>query len=190
MKIYLVRHGESTGDIEDRYGGDYDDHLTQRGRAQAEVLAKALADKGIETLFVSPRHRARETGEIVGRLLDLKPVFLDDLRERNAYGVVTGMVKSEARQQFPEVTTELSDPTATVAGAEPYPEFVNRVQTVLQQVVTGQEKVIAILTHGGVIKGFYRSVLKMGELAHLGDCAIVELGYKHGQWSVLKLPKN
>lgn len=34
MKIYLVRHGETTGDVEDRYGGWYDDHLTDRGKEQ------------------------------------------------------------------------------------------------------------------------------------------------------------
>ena len=31
MKIYLIRHGETTSDIEDRFGGDYDDHLTSHG---------------------------------------------------------------------------------------------------------------------------------------------------------------
>ena len=31
MLIYLARHGETTGDVEDRYGGDYDDHLTEKG---------------------------------------------------------------------------------------------------------------------------------------------------------------
>ena len=39
MKIFLIRHGETTGDIENRYGGSYDDHLTQRGRAQLEETA-------------------------------------------------------------------------------------------------------------------------------------------------------
>ena len=36
MKIYLIRHGETTGDIEDRYGGDYDDHLSKNGKQQVE----------------------------------------------------------------------------------------------------------------------------------------------------------
>lgn len=31
MKIYLIRHGESTSDIKLRYDGDYDDHLTSKG---------------------------------------------------------------------------------------------------------------------------------------------------------------
>jgi broad specificity phosphatase PhoE len=35
MIIYLIRHGESTSDIDNLYGGDYDDHLTENGKAQA-----------------------------------------------------------------------------------------------------------------------------------------------------------
>ena len=54
MKIFLIRHGESTGDIEDRYGGDYDDSLTEKGFVQAGNLAEQLANEGIELLMHSP----------------------------------------------------------------------------------------------------------------------------------------
>ena len=40
MKIYLIRHGETTGDVEDRYGGDYDDCLSKTGEKQVKELAK------------------------------------------------------------------------------------------------------------------------------------------------------
>lgn len=35
MKIYLIRHGQTTGDVEDRYGGAYDDELTDKGKNEA-----------------------------------------------------------------------------------------------------------------------------------------------------------
>jgi len=71
MKIYLIRHGETTGDIDDRFGGDYDDHLTQRGKSQAQELAEKLKGKRIEIIFVSPRIRAKETAEEVRKILKL-----------------------------------------------------------------------------------------------------------------------
>ena len=43
MKIYLIRHGETTGDIENRYGGDFEDHLSEKGTKQSHELAKKLA---------------------------------------------------------------------------------------------------------------------------------------------------
>jgi broad specificity phosphatase PhoE len=55
MKIFLIRHGETTGDIEDRFGGDYDDHLTEKGRAQSQELAKGLPEADIRMMKYS-RH--------------------------------------------------------------------------------------------------------------------------------------
>ena len=39
MKIFIVRHGETTGDLEDRYGGDYEDHLTLHGKEESKEAA-------------------------------------------------------------------------------------------------------------------------------------------------------
>jgi broad specificity phosphatase PhoE len=190
MKIYLIRHGESTGDIEDRYGGDYDDHLTEHGQMQAQVLAASLMGKGIEQLYVSPRYRAQETGTIVGKALNLQPITIETLRERNAYGRVTGMQKSEARQQFSQIVAQLSDLTATVEGAEPYDQFVERVRQTINGLVAHDFAVIAVLTHGGFIRGFYRSILGKGELPSLGDCTVIELTYESGIWQILSLSEQ
>ena len=61
MRVFLLRHGQTTGDIEDRFGGTYEDHLTQAGKKQAEELGKKLKGEGIEKVFVSPRIRAIDT---------------------------------------------------------------------------------------------------------------------------------
>jgi broad specificity phosphatase PhoE len=47
MKIFLIRHGETTGDEEDRYGGSYDDYLTDLGKEQLEVTANNLPTSAI-----------------------------------------------------------------------------------------------------------------------------------------------
>lgn len=67
MKIFLIRHGETTGDVEDRYGGTYDDSLTTRGRQQLQETAELLKKSGIEVIFHSPLKRAKESAEIIQR---------------------------------------------------------------------------------------------------------------------------
>lgn len=42
MNIYLIRHGQTTGDIENRYGGSYDDELSSEGEIQAHKLEQFL----------------------------------------------------------------------------------------------------------------------------------------------------
>ena len=55
MRIYLIRHGQTTGDVEDRYGGDYDDHLTELGRNQSNDLGVKLQNLGIEIFLLAQR---------------------------------------------------------------------------------------------------------------------------------------
>ena len=115
MKIYLIRHGETTGDIENRYGGDYDDHLSATGKVQCEGLVQKLKNKNIEIIYHSPRIRAKETAEILNKSLKVNIEPVTDLRERNNYGVLTGLVKTEAKAKHPEEGT-LSRPGGNLRG--------------------------------------------------------------------------
>ena len=62
MLLYIIRHGDPIYET---------DSLTERGRAQAEALAKRLAASGIDRVFSSPMGRARQTAEPTCRLLRL-----------------------------------------------------------------------------------------------------------------------
>src|SRR4051812_43172505 len=109
MIIYLTRHGRTTGDDEDRYGGNYDDHLSETGKQQSAKLAGQLAAKNIENLLASPRFRAQETAAIIGQKLDLVVETLEAFAERNAYGILTGLTKTEARDKYPDLVESLND---------------------------------------------------------------------------------
>ncbi|MDD5437726.1 MAG: histidine phosphatase family protein [Patescibacteria group bacterium] len=183
MYIYLLRHGESTSDIEDRYGGDYDDHLTEKGLEESKQLAEKLVNKGIEIIYASPRIRALETADILRERLDCKHEVIQDLRERNSYGVLTGMVKAEAKEKYPDLVEAVKFYGNTIEGAEKYEEFTNRIKKVFEHLTSGPEQTIAIVTHGGPIRCFFREVLKLGEIETLGDCAIINLE-KDGDYKI------
>ncbi len=53
MKIYLIRHGQTTGDVENRYGGSYDDELSDKGEIQVHELADRIGNSGIQILLCS-----------------------------------------------------------------------------------------------------------------------------------------
>ncbi|MAF35511.1 hypothetical protein CL622_00115 [archaeon] len=177
MKIFLIRHGETTGDVEDRFGGDYDDHLTENGILQSRALAKKLQDKGIEIIFVSPRIRAKETAEIVRRGLNIPIEVIEDLRERNSYGVLTGLTKVEAKDKHPVDFEKISKDKVyhDVTDSESYDEIKQRAINVFNEILAKDYKTIAIISHGGVISTYVREVLAKGKNVHLGDCAILEV---------------
>jgi broad specificity phosphatase PhoE len=177
MKIYLIRHGETTGDIEGRYGGTYDDHLTKNGRTQAQELAKQLRNKGIEIMLVSPRIRARETAKEVQKVLNIPIEIVEDLKERNNYGVLSGLSKEEAKEKHPIDFEKLSKDFIyhTVSNSESYEECKIRVIKVLNEILLSDYKTIAIISHGGIISTYVREVLAKGKNIKLGDCAILEI---------------
>jgi len=185
MKVYLIRHGETTGDVENRYGGTYDDHLTERGQNSARDLAEKLADKNIEKLFSSPYFRAHETAEILGRKLNLTPETINDLRERNSYGILSGLTKTEAADKFPEEVLDVKDIHKTVPGAEDYSDFARRVENALNNLAETNGGTIAIVTHGGPIKMVFRGILNKGEM-ETEDCAFAVLGNNNGKgWQLI-----
>ena len=61
MKIILIRHGKTAGNLEGRYVGRTDEPLCEAGR---EALAGRKVPRA-EKLFVSPLLRCRETAEIL-----------------------------------------------------------------------------------------------------------------------------
>jgi broad specificity phosphatase PhoE len=174
MIIYIARHGQTTGDIEDRYGGDYDDHLTALGQKQAQQLAKLLKNKGIEKILTSPRIRAKETAEFIAEELAVGVSELNDFRERNRYGLLTGMVKSDATKKYPRQANQVKDIYATIDGAEPYIDFRKRIFQALKEITNLPSKKILIVSHGGPIKLIYKELLELG-MPEVEDCGYIVL---------------
>ena len=56
--LYLVRHGQSAGNAEGRFGGHGTTPLSELGRKQAQLTAKALAKERIQVIYSSDLHRA------------------------------------------------------------------------------------------------------------------------------------
>lgn len=185
MIIYLARHGQTTGDVENRYGGDYDDHLTDVGKQQSAKLAEQLADKQIERLYASPRIRAKETAAVIAERLGLVAKTFEDFRERNSYGILTGMTKEEALQKHTEQVEILKDVHAAVEGAEEYEPFQQRITHALDAVSHEQVDRLAVVTHGGPIRLIFRDILKLGEI-DVDDCASAVLEANEGSYTLLE----
>ncbi len=102
-EITLLRHGESVGNVEERFQGQSDYPLTDTGRAQARALAERwLADgRDFDLVLTSPLIRARETAEIIAGVLNV-PLEADPiLMERNT-GMISGLTREEAIASHPQ----------------------------------------------------------------------------------------
>jgi len=185
--IYFIRHGETTGDIENLYGGDYDDHLTEKGREEAVVLGEKLKEKNIQVIFTSPLMRAQETSEILNRNCNVRVKVDPKLKERNWYGELTGMNKDIAKEKFPDLVALLGDRRNTLPGGETYDDFMKRNSEVLQEICMDERYAeVAIVTHGGAMRVLFREILKKGEI-DFGNCSFAELEYDGEVLSIVKM---
>jgi probable phosphoglycerate mutase len=85
MRLLLLRHGQTHGNtigaLDTAYPGA---DLTELGISQAEAAAQALADRGIEGIYVSPLVRTGQTAAPLAAQLDLVPTELEGLKEIQA----------------------------------------------------------------------------------------------------------
>ena len=182
MKIYLIRHGQSIGDVEDRYGGAYDDELSDRGKAQSQELANKLSDSGIQIIFCSPLIRAQQTAKILKAKLGCDIKTVKDLRERNKNGILTGMTKSEAKDKYPKLVEELKDYRNQIQGAESQEDFAKRIKKTFVKIASASNySTIAIVTHGMPFWVIFGDILNNNRIINVADCAyavLIKEGHK------------
>jgi broad specificity phosphatase PhoE len=97
MVIYLVRHGQSIHNLEERIAGQHDSQLTALGIQDAISVAGAIARSDFDLIYCSDLFRARHTAETIRDCLKLNcPMKLTPLLRELDYGEFTEKPVSEA----------------------------------------------------------------------------------------------
>ena len=152
-RILLIRHGQSKGNAEHRFGGHTATPLSERGRRQAEATARALAHEKISAIYSSDLLRAVETAEPLARVANLSVEKTDAFRERSV-GVMEGLTFEEAAERHPEQYTALvrRDFEHVILGGESYRQLLDRASRVLDKAIeVNKGGRIAIFSHTGAI---------------------------------------
>ena len=154
MRLLLARHGESLWNAERRFQGATDIALSDRGRAQAEALARGLRGYRVRAAYVSPYRRAVETAELALRGTDVPLVVDEELRELSL-GEWEGCTVEEvrARDGDPYVAWLRTPHDCPPPGGEPLPVVSERVQAALARIAAAHSRGddVLVVAHGGVI---------------------------------------
>lgn len=156
--LYLVRHGQSLWNRDDRFTGWVDVPLTRPGRAEMVAAGRKLAGIRPDAIFTSALRRTRESARILGDAAGWKAPTTSawELNER-FYGLLQGLNKQDAAIRFSARQVDLWRRGYAVRppGGESLEDAGERVlpyvkREVLPRVSAGES--ILICSHGNTLR--------------------------------------
>jgi 2,3-bisphosphoglycerate-dependent phosphoglycerate mutase len=168
--LIMVRHGQSQWNLENRFTGWVDIHLTAEGEAEAKRAGELLRGYQFERAFTSALKRAQETLRIILETTGQTNVLIerDEALNERHYGDLQGLNKAETALKFGDEQVHLwrrsydvqppggESLKDTRARAWPYFE-----QHILPLVEAGQT--ILVVAHGNSLRGIVMALDNISE---------------------------
>lgn len=149
MLLYLLRHGETDWNVEQRIQGVSDTALNEVGVGQAEALGCALRGRPIACVYASPLMRARRTAEIVAQAVGAPLLEEAGIAELNQ-----GELEGEPFRRLPETHPDFMQmwrnhpARVRMPGGETLAELQERAWAVMERFLAAHEdEVIAAVSH-------------------------------------------
>jgi len=196
FSITLLRHGESVGNAEGYYQGQYDFPLTERGREQTRRLISRWLDEEtqFDQIIASPLQRARDTAEMIATALDVPVQFDPDWKERDN-GVLGGLKREIADQQYPK--PDFFTPFDNIGGTgEGDFELFLRAGRAIHSLLQMPPARYLVVSHGGTLNQALNIVMGISQHANgqgiqfrFGNTSVSTLQYDpaNHKWVILGL---
>jgi broad specificity phosphatase PhoE len=194
LKIYAIRHGETSWNKERKLQGQKGSDLDSEGVLLAEMTAKALREVNFDICYTSPLVRARHTAEIILSGRDV-PVIPEPRIEEIGFGIWEGLccdidhpdrmqVPKEAYIRFQEDPLHYIPPE----GGERIQDVLDRTGDFYQELIHNpdlQDKTILVSSHGCAVRAFLNNVYEnKNDFWHGGvpmNCAVSIIEVQNGE---------
>ncbi len=176
-RLYVVRHGETYWEPENRLKGQLDVSLSPRGREHAAALARYFRGLRVSAVYCATLTRARQTAEPISAAVGCAPLATPLLDERQ-WGLWQGLTAEEVRRERAagRVWHDHSAPLG-----EGWRPLARRVGWFMELVARGRAgEILIAVTHGGVIKDMVLPAIgvspanRTGAYADLGSVGLLE----------------
>jgi broad specificity phosphatase PhoE len=184
LRLLLVRHGETEGNVSRRLQGA-DDPLTERGLRQAEEIAAHLSGRDdVVALYASPYRRAFETARAIGQALGLEPEPRAALAELDV-GDAAGYRFEAWVEEFPGEAERFRTEGVDYSwpGGESGRDLAARTEGEIDRILRahgGGGGAVVVVSHGGALAWIIAHLLGEPEgewpygYARLDNCSITE----------------
>ncbi|HOJ10813.1 MAG TPA: histidine phosphatase family protein [Clostridiales bacterium] len=153
-RLILVRHAEAEGNINRVFHGWTDSEITEKGHAQAKLIAQYLRDTDIDVLYSSSLKRTLQTAEYIAKAKGLPIIRTDKLKEINGGNwedVAWDILPKKWPQEY--YSWENEPHAHKMPGGESMKEFQRRLIEELKYIISSNKgNNICIVTHGTAIR--------------------------------------
>jgi broad specificity phosphatase PhoE len=154
-RCYLVRHGQTAWNRDNRIQGRSDVPLSPLGEQQANSLGAFFASRHLKAIFTSTLLRSQQTARAIalGNGHGVSPIIEHDLSEIHL-GAWEGLTPDEvdARYQGAYQEWRIRPSAVRIPEAESVDQFQERVRRALMRIVAQfEDGECVIVSHGGVI---------------------------------------
>lgn len=159
--IVAIQHTQSIHHTNGMVGSWTDWELSELGKQQADNIGKRLGKEleGREfAIYSSDLLRAKQTAEKIGSHMDITPVFVKELRERNL-GKCVGKSVQWLRDNIEMQEKTVDD--RMFSDAESRRDEWNRLFPFYKKIMENDEENIIIVSHGDLLSVFYAMWLGM-----------------------------
>lgn len=149
-----MRHGQTHGNV----AGALDTaapglELTRLGQAQARAASRALADRGVEEVFVSTRVRTHQTAAPTAQLHGFSPVEMPGLHEICAGDFEMASDEESVYGYLSTVRSWVTgDLDRRMPGAETGHEFLERYDADVERLTSNGHDTVLLVSHGAAIR--------------------------------------
>lgn len=193
-RIILVRHGETPWNVEGRYQGQEDIPLSERGLAQARLLAEGLRDIHIDAAVASPLKRSYVTGKTCADMHGIAVEIDERLTEIN-HGSWEGCYAADIKAKYPEDFQLWHTKPHLVQmpdGGECLEDVRKRAMDAMKDIVEKYpNKTVLVAAHDAVNRAILCDILGM-DMAHFwqmkqDNTCVNVLEYEEGEWRLVLL---
>ncbi len=165
-KIFIIRHGQTSGNSALKYFGITDVELNENGINQAGLISKRLEKENICRIYSSSLKRAFKTAEIIAKPHRISVELKEDLKEIN-FGDWEGLSFQEIQESYPNEFSKWQNNITgfTMPQGESILELKRRVEAAFSEILNSAgENNVVVVTHGGPIRVILSKMLSLDAL--------------------------
>lgn len=149
MQLYVLRHGQTDGNIVQMMQGSRDIELNDTGRAQARHAREVLKQIPIDLIICSPKKRTRETAALACPGV---PIIYDQRLRSREHGEFEGLSREQVNLKEYWNIRENKQYERAESVRDLYQRVVSLIGEIKQKYT---DKTILLVTHSGIARILY-----------------------------------